>query len=178
MDLPGIRNITIRSATEKDAELIADLSRQTFYETFAADNTKENMDKFMNEQFTREKLIDEVNQPWHIFLLAFVHDEPVGYVKLREGSVPPGLFGRACIEIARIYSVTKMIGKGVGKKLMQTCIDIGVDKGKETVWLGVWEKNKTAIEFYTQWGFEKFGEQKFLLGDDLQTDWLMKKELV
>jgi ribosomal protein S18 acetylase RimI-like enzyme len=177
MALPGIKNITIRPATDKDAELIADLSRQTFYETFASNNTKENMDKFMNEQFTREKLIDEVNQPWHIFFLAVVDDEPVGYVKLREGSVPPGLPGRSSIEIARIYSVTKMIGKVVGKKLMQTCIDFAIKKGKEILWLGVWEKNRTAIDFYTRWGFEKLGEQRFLLGDDLQTDWLMKKTL-
>ena len=174
----GITKITIRSATDNDAELIADLSRQTFYETFAADNTKENMDKFMNEQFTRERLIDEVGQPWHVFLLAFGDDEPIGYAKLREGSVPPGLLGRSCIEIARIYSVRKMIGKGVGQKIMQTCIDIGFEKRKEILWLGVWEKNKRAIDFYTRWGFEKFGEQKFLLGDDPQTDWLMKKELL
>lgn len=173
----AITNITIRSATERDAELIADLSRQTFYETFASDNTKENMDKFMNEQFTREKLIDEVRQPWHMFFLAFVHDEPVGYAKLRDGSVPPVLLGRSCIEIARIYSVKKMIGKGVGKKIMQTCIDIGIEKRKEILWLGVWEKNRTAIDFYTRWGFEKFSEQNFLLGDDLQIDWLMKKTL-
>ena len=178
MASPGITKITIRSATEKDAELIADLSRQTFYETFAADNTKANMDKFMNEQFTREKLIDEVRQPWHIFFIAFVDGEPVGYAKLRDGSVPPALLGRSCIEIARIYSVKKMIGRGVGKKIMQTCIDIGLEKRKEILWLGVWEKNKTAIDFYTRWGFQKLGEQKFLLGDDLQTDWLMKKELV
>ena len=177
MALPGITNITIRSATEKDAELIADLSRQTFYETFAAENTRENMDKFMSQQFTREKLIDEVSQPWHLFFLAFVHDEPVGYVKLRDGSVPPALLGRSCIEIARIYSVKRMLGKGVGKKIMQTCIDIGIEKRKQILWLGVWENNKTAIDFYTRWGFEKFGEQTFLLGDDLQTDWLMKKTL-
>jgi len=175
MALPGIRNITIRPATENDAELIADLSRQTFYETFAPDNTKENMDKFLDEQFTRQKLIDEVSQPWHIFFLAFVDEEPVGYAKLREGLVPPGLTGRSSIEIARIYSVTKMIGKGVGKKLMQHCIDIAVQKRKEILWLGVWEKNQKAIDFYMRWGFEKFSEQKFLLGDDLQTDWLMKK---
>ena len=92
-------------ATESDAELVADLSRQTFYESFAGDNTKENMDKFMNEQFTKRKLINEVQQPWHLFFLAYIKDEPVGYVKLRDGSVPMQLDARSCLEIARIYSV-------------------------------------------------------------------------
>jgi len=51
------------------------------------------------------------------------------------------------------------------------------DIKKEIVWLGVWEKNNRAISFYKKWGFEKFGEHSFTLGDDIQNDWLMKKEL-
>lgn len=171
-------DVIIRLATEADAELIADMSRQTFYDSFAEHNTKENMDQFMNEQFTREKLIDEVKQPWHLFFLAYIEGEPVGYVKLRDGSVPLQLDARSSLEIARIYSVQTMIGKGVGKKLMQTCHEIARQKGKKILWLGVWKQNQRAIDFYTSWGFEIFGEQEFILGDDVQTDWLMKKEVV
>ncbi len=60
---------------------------------------------------------------------------------------------------------------------MQKSIDIAKQKQKQIIWLGVWEKNQRAIDFYHKWGFEKFGEQNFLLGTDLQTDLLMKKEL-
>src|SRR4030095_10869131 len=123
--------IIIRFATEDDAELIADLSRKTFYESFAQDNTRENMDKFMNEQFTKQKLIKEVSQPWHIFFLALMNDEPVGYVKMRDGTVPSDLINQSCIEIARIYSVQHAIGKGVGKRLMQTCHEIANQKNKK-----------------------------------------------
>ena len=170
-------DIIIQLATESDAELIADLSHQTFYDSFSEHNTRENMDKFMSEQFTRQKLIDEVGQPWHLFFLAFMNDEPVGYVKMRDGSVPLDLVNQPCIEIARIYSVKNKIGKGVGKKLMQACHDIAEQKGKKILWLCVWKKNQRAIDFYIRWGFEKFGEQKFILGDDVQNDWLMKKSL-
>jgi ribosomal protein S18 acetylase RimI-like enzyme len=169
--------IIVRLATEGDAELVADLSRQTFYESFAGDNTKENMDKFMKEQFTKEKLINEAQQPWHLFFLAYIKDEPVGYVKLRDGSVPLQLNARSCLEIARIYSVQSKIGQGVGKELMQTCHEIAKQKGKKILWLGVWKQNQRAIDFYTAWGFEIFGEQEFILGDDVQTDWLMKKDI-
>jgi ribosomal protein S18 acetylase RimI-like enzyme len=177
MTLADQPEITIRLATEGDAELVADLSRQTFYESFATGNTKEDMDKFMNEQFTKEKLISEVQQPWHLFFLAYMEGEPVGYVKLRHGSAPLQLDARSCLEIARIYSVQSKIGKGVGKKLMQTCHEIARQKGKKILWLGVWKQNQRAIDFYTAWGFEIFGEQEFILGDDVQTDWLMKKDL-
>lgn len=170
-------DIVIRAATEKDAELVADLSRQTFYETFAPQNSKENMEKFMNEQFTRQKLMDEVSEPWLLFFLAFINSEPVGYVKLRDGAVPLDMINQSCIEIARIYSVQDQIGKGVGKKLMETCHDIAKQRQKKILWLAVWERNQRAIDFYTRWGFEKFGEQDFLLGDDVQRDWLMKKTI-
>jgi ribosomal protein S18 acetylase RimI-like enzyme len=96
---------------------------------------------------------------------------------LRDSEHPEHLENSAAIEIVRIYSIASMIGKGIGRLLMQTCIDIARKKNKAIVWLGVWEKNQRAIDFYTAWGFEKFGEQNFILGNDVQTDWLMKKHI-
>jgi ribosomal protein S18 acetylase RimI-like enzyme len=81
------------------------------------------------------------------------------------------------LEIARLYAVSPMIGKGVGSLLMQKSIDTAKERNKEAVWLGVWENNHRAISFYTRWGFEKFGEQDFLLGDDVQNDWLMMRKV-
>lgn len=171
-------NITIRQATKEDASLIADISHQTFYDAFAADNTKADMDKFLTEQFTKDKLMQEVGATQHIFLLAFEGDEAVGYVKLREGYTPSLLGNGNAIEIARIYAKKNSIGKGVGKVMMQASITVALEKEKNSIWLGVWEKNKRAIAFYTNWGFEKFDETDFLLGNDLQRDWLMKKQLL
>jgi diamine N-acetyltransferase len=166
--------ISVRVANGQDAPLIADLSRATFYDAFADANTKENMDKFLNEQFTRESLISEVTQPGNIFLLAEFDNEPAGYARLREDNNPPKLAGKATLEIARIYAVKKFIGAGVGSALMKRSIAIGRQLGKEYIWLGVWEKNERAIAFYRKWGFEKFGEHPFILGRDVQTDWLMR----
>ena len=169
--------LNIKMATNADAELIADMSRKTFYETFVSQNTKENMDKFMNESFTKEALMEEVGEPGNIFLLAYDEKEPAGYVRMRENNNPPELGNRNSIEIARIYAATNAIGKGVGKTLMQKCIEIAQEKKKDVLWLGVWGKNNRAIDFYIKWGFEKFSTHIFMLGDDPQTDWLMKKEL-
>jgi len=167
--------MNVRFATINDAELIANLSRQTFHETFASHNTQADMEMFMNEQFTKEALMKEVGEPGNIFLLAYDGDMPVGYVRMRENNNPPELNGAAAIEVARIYAVAAAIGKGVGKLLMQRCIDIARQNGKDIIWLGVWEQNQRAIEFYSKWGFEKFGTHVFLLGNDPQMDWLMKK---
>jgi ribosomal protein S18 acetylase RimI-like enzyme len=169
--------VTIRIANEADAELIAGLSRKTFYETFATHNTKENMNKFMHEQFTHEVLIKEVNEPGNIFLLAVNDQHPVGYAKMREGEKYPEFGNKDSIEIARIYVEITSIGAGVGKLMMRNCIALAKEMKKDIIWLGVWEKNTRAISFYAKWGFEKFGEHPFSLGDDVQTDWLMKKSL-
>jgi|SRR5215207_4548956 len=170
-------NFIVRPATVEDALLIADISHQTFYETFAPENSKEDMEKFLNEQFTKGKLMLEVGARENIFLLAYSPEEVAGYVKLRDARVPPSLNSKNALEIARIYSMPHFIGKGVGRVLMQTSIDTARSKGKEVVWLGVWEKNYRAIEFYAKWGFEKFDETDFLLGNDVQRDWLMRKNL-
>lgn len=167
---------SIRTATAADALLIADLSHQTFYDTFAADNTKENMEKFLTKQFTKGKLMLEVGAPGNIFLLAYGDGELAGYAKLRASKGPLSLNSGNALELARLYAVRSMIGKGVGSLLMQTSIDTARSMGKDVIWLGVWEHNRRAIDFYQRWGFEKFDETDFLLGDDLQHDWLMKKE--
>lgn len=167
-------DIIIREATQEDAALIADLSRQTFYETFAAQNTTADMEKFMSEQFTRSALMAEVGAPGNTFLLAYSNDEVAGYARLREN---PGAVMDDSLEIARLYAATAMIGKGVGKVLMQACIDLAYAKKKQRLWLGVWEKNDRAIRFYTTWGFEKVGEHDFVLGSDVQRDWIMQKTL-
>jgi ribosomal protein S18 acetylase RimI-like enzyme len=170
-------NIIIKIADKTEATLIAELSQQTFYDSFAMFNTKENMDKFMNEQFTKEALMAEVGAPGNIFLLAYFAGEALGYACMRKSENPQELGDISAIEIARIYAVQKAIGKGVGRLLIERCIEIAKEKNEKVIWLGVWEHNPRAIAFYLKWGFEKFGEHPFMLGDDRQTDWMMKKNL-
>lgn len=169
--------IIIRPVNLNDAVTIADLSRKTFYETFAQYNTKENMDKFMNEQFTREGLIKEVEESNGYFFMAWDDEKPVGYVKMHDGNRYNAFGNKSSVEIVRIYADQSVIGKGVGSAMMQFCLDEAKRMNRTIIWLGVWEKNDRAIAFYEKWGFKKFGKHDFWLGDDRQTDWLMMREL-
>src|SRR3954471_9463860 len=169
--------ITLRQATLHDAETIADLSRSTFYETFAAQNSIRNMELFLNEQFTRSRLINEVGADGNTFLLASYKGDLAGYVKLREGEKPRQIKKISALEIARIYVVKEMIGKGIGRALMEASINTARERNLQLIWLAVWEHNTRAFDFYKKWGFEIFGSQVFLLGMDIQKDWLMKKNL-
>ncbi len=163
--------------TADDAELVALFSRKTFYDSFAADNTEENMNLFMNEVFTTDRLKAQVGAPGNYFILAFVQHELAGYTRVVEAAAPKELAKTATIELARIYTDKAFIGKGIGAALMENCIALSRQLNKKVLWLGVWEHNARAIRFYEKWGFEKFGTHIFRLGNDPQTDWLMKKDL-
>ena len=172
------RKIRLKIVGAEDAELVTDLARRTFYESFAPHNTEENMRIYMDEQFTREKLLAEVGAPGRTFIVAYAGDEPVGYASLRETDErPKGLETEKAIEIVQIYSEQRMIGAGIGPALMQACVDLAREKGYEWIWLGVWEHNGRALAFYAKWGFERFGEHIFIVGLDAQTDWWMRKKL-
>jgi len=166
--------IQIRKAVSSDAELIADMSRETFYDTFAEYNTKEDMDKFLAEQFGKEYLMAQFSEKGNIFLLAYENQQPAGYVFMKE-SLHETLDNENVIEISRLYARTSFIGKGIGKELMTAAIAEAGQLQKEYIWLGVWEHNRRAIDFYQKFGFEKFTEQDFILGNDVQRDWVMKK---
>ena len=169
--------IQIRQAAPVDADMIADISRRTFYDSFAHQNKPEDIAQYMDHQFTRESIIAEVGAPGNIFLLAYLEGQLMGYVRLLEHAPPPGMGEGPAIEIVRLYAEQAAIGQGVGSALMQGTIDLARAQGKHWIWLGVWEHNHRAIGFYTKWGFEKFGDHPFILGSDRQTDWWMKKRL-
>ena len=163
-------NIELRRATIADAALIAQISRRTFVETYAQFNTPENMELFMEQQFAEQKLADQVLDTRHIFLLASDGDIPAGYIFLKQDDN-----NTDAIEVARLYVCAGFIGKGVGRSLMDAAVGIAKELGKKKIWLGVWEHNQRAIRFYHRAGFVRTGQQSFLLGKDLQNDWVMER---
>ncbi|MBL0334324.1 MAG: GNAT family N-acetyltransferase [Chitinophagaceae bacterium] len=166
--------ILIRRSTPDDASQIAAFSRQSFYDSFARFNTKENMQLFMDGPFNTAKLEAEASDPSQLYLLAEENGKLVGYLLMKD-STEPALANYEAIEVSRIYVDHAITGKGIGKLLLDTSIDKARELKKNCIWLGVWEHNTKAIAFYEREGFEKFGEHIFLLGEDPQTDWLMKK---
>ncbi|MCX6206253.1 MAG: GNAT family N-acetyltransferase [Bacteroidetes bacterium] len=169
--------IQIVQAEIKDAELIAIVSRETFYDTYAAENTAANMAKFLMLQFSKAMLMAEVGAKGNHFFLAYMDGKLAGYLKLKEATHPE-LIDSTAIEISRIYVCKPFIGKSVGNALMQTAIDFANANKKEWIWLIAWKENKRALEFYQKKGFEIFSESVFKLGDDQQNDWVLKKSIL
>lgn len=170
-------SVSIRSCSLYDAEAIVSIGIRTFRETFDEMNTTANMMLYINETFTLKKIREEIREPGSVFFIAEKHDEAIGYARIRNSKTPENLKATAPLEIERMYADKKYQGKRVGHLLMNTCLHYAADNGFDVVWLGVWEHNSRAISFYEKWGFEKFGQHIFMLGNDPQTDLLMKKHL-
>ena len=166
--------IQIAPFLSSEADLLADISRTTFAETFAPANTPEDMAIFMEQQFTSEQLKAEMGKPGYLHLLARYNGAPAGYLFLKKLSHPQ-LQQAEALEISRIYCLQSFQGKGVGKAMMEYALQYAQENYLPTVWLGVWKENAKALAFYTSFGFLIFGETDFMLGNDLQKDWLMSK---
>lgn len=162
---------------ETELERLQAISKQTFYETFAAVNTKENMTRYLEESFSVEKLTAELNNPEAAFYLAIQDDEVIGYLKVNTGASQTELKDSRALEIERIYVSQAFHGKKAGQLLYEKAIQVAREMGLEYVWLGVWEENARAIRFYEKNGFEPFDKHLFKLGDDIQTDIMMKRKL-
>ncbi|HEX9921490.1 MAG TPA: GNAT family N-acetyltransferase [Anaerolineae bacterium] len=167
--------ISIRQARAHDNKLLAELGAETFYDSFAVDNTPENVSAYLATSFSPEKQAAELADPNSKFLIAEIEGEVSGYARVKFGDAPPEITGQQPMEIARFYARKRWIGQGVGAQLMRSCLNEARNAGCDVVWLGVWEKNRRAITFYRKWGFVEVGAQTFRLGDDLQHDLIMAR---
>jgi GNAT superfamily N-acetyltransferase len=168
-------SIIITTATEKDAMALTELGVKTFLDTFAAENKKEDMDKYIAGQMSLEKITEELKDTANTFFLAYTNGQLTGYAKVRGTKVPDALKDNKPLELERIYVLHEHHGTKTGAALLQHCIDHALRDHYDVIWLGVWEHNYKAVNFYERWGFEFFGSHVFRLGDDDQTDVLMKK---
>lgn len=169
--------IIINKATAEDLDVIQSVGRQTFSETFSDSNSEEAMKKYLEESFSTEKIRAELDHPDSYFFIAWEEDDPVGYLKLNSGSAQTELREDISLEIERIYVKKSHHGKKVGQLLYDKALETAQSLQKEYLWLGVWEENLRALNFYRKNGFETFGTHTFRLGDDEQTDLMMKKML-
>lgn len=170
-------NISTRKVTLNDVEQLQEIGRQTFAEAFSAGNTEENMNRYLEEGFSVERLTTELRNENSEFYFAEQHGNVVGYLKLNFGQSQTELKDDKALEIERIYVLKDYYGKKVAQLLYDKAIEIATRLKSEYVWLGVWEENARAINFYRKNGFVEFDKHSFMLGDDEQTDIMMKLEL-
>ena len=172
-----MEHIKTRRVTISDIPALMEIGRKTFQETFATSNTPEDMEKYLAESFSENKLSRELNNEHSLFYFALLNDCVIGYLKVNRGISQTELQDECSLEIERIYVLQEFQGKKVGQVLYEKAIELAIQYRVDYVWLGVWEENKRALSFYQKNGFVAFNQHIFKLGDDEQTDIMMKKIL-
>jgi diamine N-acetyltransferase len=100
--------------------------------------------------------------------------QAIGYALLNAGTPPYQLVGGShSIHIKRFYILEEWTGQKLGDVLMARCLEYVRHSGFETVWLTVWRNNERAIRFYKRWGFRNAGVYDFVVGRDIQEDFLL-----
>lgn len=166
----------LRTATARDAAVLAELGEQTFRMAFADQNDPVDLATYLSNAFGPLQQAAELAEPGSTFLLAESGSMAVGYARLRMREAP------ACVsedplELARLYVLPGWQGQKVGSILMGECLAEARRRSCRTLWLGVWEHNPRAVAFYERWDFRVVGKHHFQLGRELQTDLLMERNL-
>ena len=169
--------IEISLTKPSEINALQKISKETFVEAFSDQNSEENMQKYLQENLSIQQLTNELLNSESSFYIARMDEKIIGYLKVNFGKAQTDFKEDDSIEIERVYVLSEFHGKEVGKKLLDKAIEISREKNAKSVWLGVWEKNYKAIRFYQKNGFVEFGKHPFILGDDIQTDILMKLQL-
>ncbi len=169
--------ITLKPAYASVAQVLTDLGRSTFIETFQSDNTEANMNHYISKAFTIDKQLAEIADPKRQIIIAWHESDAIGFIHLLEGPADLSVTGPKPIEVLRLYVDARWHKKGVGASLMSHGIEWARTQGFLTMWLGVWERNPKAITFYQRFGFESVGTHFFRLGEDDQTDLIMVRAL-
>lgn len=169
----------IRQLTLADLDQLQSISRTTFHETFAADNSEADMAHYLEHNLSASRLAQELVNPESRFYFAEDDDgNALGYLKTNTGAAQSEPQNPQALEIERIYVLSAHHGRGVGAALYRQARHDAEQQGAPYLWLGVWEHNRSALQFYQKHGFTAFTSHTFTLGSDAQTDILMKLDLV
>jgi ribosomal protein S18 acetylase RimI-like enzyme len=166
----------VRLGTREDASLLADLGTRTFRES-SPNTLREDLDSYLKENFTCEKLLAYLSVKSAAALILEKSGRTIGYALLYPGQAPDRLVPPHSIQLERLYILEEWIGRRLGDVLMARCLEHVRHSGFGSIWLTVWENNRRAIRFYERWGFRRAGVCDFVVGREIQKDFLLLKDI-
>ena len=169
--------VKVRHAQPADAEMLAQLGKRTFLDSFGSENTPQNMSLYLAKAFNVATITSEISDPNVTYLVGEIDERPAAYAMVRAVEAPPLVTGASPLELVRFYVDRPWHGQGVAQTLMAAAVETARSGGARTLWLGVWERNERAIAFYRKSSFADVGTQTFVLGTDHQRDLVLARPL-
>ena len=167
----------IQAVTLNQLPDLQSISRETFTATFGAENAAEDLANYLEEAYNTDRLTSELENPDSFFYFIYQDGEVAGYLKLNIDGAQTEKAAPDSLEIERIYIRQSFKRLGLGTQLINHALTVAQQFHKTNVWLGVWEHNTAALNFYKNLGFSQVGDHIFQLGSDAQRDLIMQKTL-
>ena len=167
----------LSKASVRDLEVVRAFAEHTFRFAFQSSNDPERFEAYCARAFSEEQFSAELEHPSSSFWLAWEDHKLVAYLKLNFDQHPEVLGGKNTVQVERLYVEPSMQGRKIGEKILEFAYDQARALGAKWIWLSVWQDNPPALRFYERCGYEIFGTKTFWLGDEAQTDWLVRKSV-
>jgi diamine N-acetyltransferase len=156
---------------------LRDFAEHTFRVAFQKQNDPDDFEAYCAEAFSSDHLEMEYETPNTKFWFGWIDDDLVAYLKLNFGETPDGFEDEDMVQLERIYVLPGFQGQQIGSKMLEFAEMQALNNGKEWIWLTVWEHNPDAQRFYERHGYEVCGTEIYTIGNDDQTDLLMRKRM-
>lgn len=169
--------LSFRRVEPSKLETLRVFAERTFRIAFEADNEPVDFEQYCRENFTAENFAAQLRHPASEFWFGFWDDTLAAYLKLNFDQNPSGLADCRTVQVERLYVEPAFQGRRIGEKLLDLAFERAQLVQAEWIWLSVWQKNPPALRFYERCGYEIFGTEVFWVGEDPQTDWLVKKRV-
>jgi ribosomal protein S18 acetylase RimI-like enzyme len=169
-------NLNIVNCILKHRAVLAQIGASTFYQSYKDENTEADMQAYIENTYSIEKIIENLNNKNIIYFLAYNQTGEVGYVKLLLNQTNEKLNGLTA-EIEKIYVRKEFHGKGIAQQLMAHVKHYCKENNYQSIYLGVWQQNHKALKFYSKEGFKTFDTRTFQLGARLCDDYMLSYDL-
>ncbi|ATZ56154.1 hypothetical protein BCIN_13g00020 [Botrytis cinerea B05.10] len=176
----GQSPILVRNAKLGDAAQVAKLGSFVFSATFGHSVEPHQLQTYLDESYSVTATVADICNPEKDMIVATEqeNEDIIAFALLTRGTSEPCVQHlQDAVELQRIYVHPSAHGQGVGKLLADRLENIARDQKFQHIWLGVWEENHRAMKAYEKWGYKKVGEHDFTIGEIVQTDYILMKQL-
>ncbi len=165
------------TTSTRDIATLKEVAERAFVGAFEGHIPDVDMRHYFDTAYSTRTLAREVADPDSDVYFLESGGEVLGYIKVNVGDAQTEPMGEEYAELQRIYLVPEAVGGGYGSALMAKAIELARKRGRSRIWLGVWDRNETALGFYRAKGFERIGEHWFTTGSSQQLDWILARDL-
>lgn len=167
----------LRPATPGDAAALSVLAQETFCDTF---NHYPPQDRaaHLSQYYTPHIFASQIASGDTKIWLAEAAGALIAYAQIGAYKLPLAAPVLPAVELYKLYVHRAWKGQKIGSAMMGKTFAIAEAQDAKAVYLGVWEGNMNAQQFYVRYGFKKIGEYDYPpIGRIVDREWIMMREL-